>query len=230
MKRQTAASSEASQLSAKFGSSLPDWPISASSIDQRVLAVDRDVGDRLEKRFGGRCGILAAVVVDRRQHVFDGERLAVVELDALANLEAPDSGVVRGLPAFRQIGLELAGLADLRQHVVGGEVDLPHEVVLIGPRIERVGRRAVPDTGPYVAALFRRLRDGLAGQCRGKSDGDAKGRRAAHEFAPRDLAVLEELGIEIELFHDVISQLVCFGREIAGERSIGLGRYRARRS
>jgi hypothetical protein len=75
--------------------------------DHRVLAVGLDVLDRRNKALAGRLRILAAVNVDGMDDVLGYERLAVVELHALAQLEHPLGGVVRHLPALGQFAHDL---------------------------------------------------------------------------------------------------------------------------
>ena len=116
--------------------------------DDGVAALGLDVGDRLDQRLGRRFRVFAAMVIDRRHHVVGVKRLAVMELDALANLETPCRGVGRGFPAFRQFRRQFSVLAYFRQMVVQEIVDTADPGVLVGRRIERVGRRAVPPTGP----------------------------------------------------------------------------------
>ena len=88
------------------------------------------------------------MVIDRRHHVFGVKRLAIVELDALANLETPCRGVVRGFPAFRQFRHQVAIRGDFPDMVMHVHVETADPGVLVGRRIERVGRRAVPHPGP----------------------------------------------------------------------------------
>src|SRR3546814_10638971 len=84
---------------------------------------------------------------------------AVVERDALAQLEDPLGGVGVGLPAFRQLGNGLDLLVELDQAIAPQEthgLDVGRQV---GGRIEAVGRFGPIDPDPEIAAFLRRLLD-----------------------------------------------------------------------
>ncbi len=68
--------------------------------DHAVRAVGLDILDAGHDAFGAGLGVLAPVQVQRGDDVLGLERLAVVPLDALAQLEDPGLGVVAGLPSL----------------------------------------------------------------------------------------------------------------------------------
>ena len=168
-----------------------------------VLAVGLHFGDRRDDILHRRRGVLREVVIVRGDDVVGVHGLAVVEFDVLAQLECPLRGVVGGRPAGGKLAHQLARGVDLGQEVARRESHPLGEVLAVQPGVHVVGARSRADADTKMTALLGRRRDGLAGHRRSKPDGDAQGRRAAHEFAPRDLAVLEKFGVEIEFFHDV---------------------------
>ena len=154
----------------------------------RVSALDADVGHRLQQGFRGRLGILVPVVVDGSHHVVGVESLAVMEFDALANLEAPGGGIRRGLPALGQLRLEAVDRY-LGEMVVLGHVENRHVAVLEGRRIQGVGGRAVGDPDPELSALLRGRGQRRPGKQTGRehSAGPQRG-RPGHELPARNRA------------------------------------------
>ncbi len=62
---------------------------------------------RIRSNAGRQVRALGANAVGRENYVVGGERIAVLELDALAQVEAPMGRVLHCLPAFRQAGNDL---------------------------------------------------------------------------------------------------------------------------
>ena len=132
----------------------------------------------------GGLRILVPVVVDRGHHVVRVERLAVVELHPLADLEPPGRGVRRCLPALGQLRLE-PGRGDLGEVVVPGHVENRHVPVLERRRVEGIRRRAVRHADPELPALLRGGGERcLRQQARGHHPAGAEGACAGHEIAP----------------------------------------------
>jgi hypothetical protein len=127
--------------------------------DHRVLTVRLDLLDRLEDGLGRGLRLLAEMVVDRGHHVPGVQGLAVMELNPLTQLESPLNGVVRGLPALRELGDEFVGVAYLREVIAQAVPDELHVAVGKGRRIKGVGGRAVPDSDAEAAAFLRRCGD-----------------------------------------------------------------------
>ncbi len=102
-------------------------------------------------------GRVAPVQVQRIDHVFHGERLAVVEGDALAQVKNSHSfGARLRLPAFQKLGNGLVVLVDLDQSVHQHEGLIDRTPVRQLARVERVGGRAAADadfrTPPFLGA------------------------------------------------------------------------------
>ena len=152
--------------------------------DDEVVAVLLALLHGRHHRTAVAVGIEVVVLVGvAREHIVHGQRLAVVELHALADLEAPGLGVV-GFPALGKTGDRLAVVVQVGQRVVhrddgGGELigaDRP-------PGIEAVGVRTALGADPKVApAPGRRL--GRPCPQRGcGARGDAERGRVLHEVA-----------------------------------------------
>ena len=152
----------------------------------RVLAVRLDVLDRGDDALGGRLGILAAVMVERGDDVVGIERLAVVELHALAQLEGPGRGIGRSVPALGQLADEIAVRRDFGQVVAQlAETDVDHVAVEGLRRIEHVARAAAGDGDPQPPALLGR-RPRLAGERARRRRRNTKRGRAEQEITAVD--------------------------------------------
>ena len=103
------------------------------------------------------------MMVERGHHVVRVQRLAVVELDALAQGELPRRGV-GSVDRLGQFGDQAAVLGDLRQVVPRGRVHRLHVEVEEGRRIQRIRGRPVPEAAAETPSLLR-FRKGLVGEC-----------------------------------------------------------------
>ncbi len=102
------------------------------------------------------------MALQRIDHVLSREGLAVVEGDALPQLEGPDRGLVV-LDRLRQLRLRLAGFVDPGQLVVEQvAADIVGRRRLLG-RVERVGGRAGVAGDADAAAALRRVGQRPAG-------------------------------------------------------------------
>jgi hypothetical protein len=93
-------------------------------------------------------------MVDREDHIGRGQLLAVVERDALAELEHPLGGVVAGLPALGELGHRLDLLVELDQAVAPLEAHHLHVPGRVGRGIEAVGGAGAVDAELEVAAAL----------------------------------------------------------------------------
>ena len=165
-----------------------------------VLAVRLHILDGLDDADGGRAAVLAAVVIERGDHVRGGEAPAVVELDPLAQLEGPHGGVGRGLPALRELAAQRAVGADLGEVVAqlpGADVD--HVGVVDLARIQCVAGGAAGERLPEGAAAGGGLRGGEHGA--GGGDGDAERGGLADEVAAADTRRREQIPDAVVLGH-----------------------------
>ena len=129
------------------------------------------------------------MALERGDDVLGGHGLAVVEFDAVADLQRPDLGVVGRADFLGDAVLELALGRQLDDHfaphLAEGERHLRHEQ----GRIEAVGGFAADQAGLQRAALDRAFGARGAGQQRvGEGRGDAERGGAAEEIAPAQLA------------------------------------------
>ena len=165
------------------------------------------------QRLGRAVGVGEAV--DRGGDVLGRHLLAVVELDALADLERPHRGVLVGLPALGQarhrveLGVRpdevLAALREHREAAVVGDRD----------RVDRAGRRV--DRRGDVAALLHALRllvrarrvgavaaALVAGSARARQEADRAGAHAEHRAAADELAPVDPalaVGVDEMVLH-----------------------------
>ena len=149
-----------------------------------MLVVGLDVLDLGDEALADGARVLAAVNVDGMDDVLGHERLAVVELHALAQLEDPLGGVVGHLPAFRQFAHDLAvrgHLGDVAQKLPLG-IDLVR-IAAAKHAEQGVGVRAAAQRLTQLAALLRRSGLGLFGQqgCRNRRR-QAEGRGTLDEI------------------------------------------------
>ena len=139
--------------------------------------------DRGHNRLGSRLRAFLDMHVHRRDDVIGAERLAVVELHALAQVEGPDFGVGRCFPALREFADQFAGRGYLGQgleHATCAHVD--HEAVGMGTAVPGVGRVAARHADGVGATMFRRRH--------GRHAGDRKGTSRSSRFQrgpPRDI-------------------------------------------
>jgi hypothetical protein len=122
--------------------------------------------------------------VKRGDHIVRRQRLAIVESDALAQLEAPDLGVGRSLPALGERRLQAVFIVVLRQIVAQSKCQHTGEVVLDEGGIERVGR----GTATYPEAVMATLlwRGGESGVAARPESGDgAKSGGTTDQRTPR---------------------------------------------
>ena len=69
--------------------------------DDRIRTVGPYLDDRIDDGLGGRSAFGAAMIVDRRNHIFGGNRATAMERNSRADPESPGRSVGAGLPAFR---------------------------------------------------------------------------------------------------------------------------------
>ena len=162
--------------------------IAFRELDDNRVAIDAHVLDLLEKARHRGDRILAAVVVEAGDDVLGRDGLAVVELDALADLECPGLGIGRGVPLLGQFGRQLVHFVD------GGEVveEAAHaharrEAVLERRRINGIGGRTVAKADPQRTAALRFGRPCRAGSQQGRTGNrrGAGGHCTAEDGAPR---------------------------------------------
>ena len=154
-----------------------------------------------------RHGVLAHVQAHAVDHVVRGQVLAVVEGDALLELEGELGGVRVHFPGLRELGAQGQVVVELDQAVVVGAPTGVAQGLLPEQRIERVVgavlRRRHAD---HAAALGRgRLHVARAGDDRGRAGGAEAGREEAlHEVAPAQAPGLEHLPDAFDLGHLVV--------------------------
>ncbi len=127
-------------------------------IDLDDLGVRGNVGLKI-RAFG-------ANAVGGKNHVVGGEGVAVLELDALAQMEAPVGGIFLDFPAFGQRGNDLEILVARDQAFI----DIS-EMPMGGALVERIGIERFQFTLVGVAHGLRRCRhhrpgDGGTGRCK----------------------------------------------------------------
>ncbi len=153
------------------------------------------------------------------------ERLPVVELDALPDLERPDVRGGVGLPAGRELGLQGEGLVGEGEVLAGLAEHVEAALIGHGHRVDRGGRGDDAD----VDGRARLARAGPAGAAGGTRAGRAAGGQDAAEHgrgdadkgaAAQQLATGETAGHE--LVDDVIGYLVLPGPQVA-ERIVLFG-------
>ena len=171
-------------------------------VDDEPVPVRLHVRDDVEPRLDDRVGLLAPVTVQRVDAVLDGQRLAVVELDAAADLESPGLEIVRRVPLGGEIrlGRELGRVA----HDRAADLVRPHEVERGGQavRVQRVVRAVGVPADPHPAALDRRVgehrvRRGEQGGGGGRRDTGRS--KASRELAPGDAAGLVFLLVVLDV-------------------------------
>ena len=179
-------------------------------------AVGLDRLDAAEDAEGARLRLLVGMALDRRHHVGGGQLLAVVEGDALADLELPGQRVVAGAPGFGQHRYRRAvDRRGLDQHFAPGTAESVGHLARPQGRVEAVGGGATDHAELEGAALlgaFRQHR--LAEQRRGGGGEHAQSGGPAEEFAPADAAAG---GLAREKIHDVghVVSLVFGGASLA---------------
>jgi hypothetical protein len=126
-------------------------------LDLTVRDLDH-VGKLAGRRTRRGSGSLAAMQVQRIKNVLGRQRLAIVEGDALTDLEGPFLGVGRGFPAFEQLGLDHIVLVDFDKAVEGHIGLVDRHPVLQNANIEIVGGGTAADAElEHTAALGRRF-------------------------------------------------------------------------
>ena len=160
-----------------------------------------DLGDLRQNALGRRLG-LAAVHVDRIDAVVGVERLAVGELDALADVEHPlvAPGFTSQLSNSSPVGLPSASNS-IRQLQISSRRDhdgVRHRCAGRGCR----GRAAFHAQAQRAALLRRRLRQGRS---RAEPEAEAEAERggARHQLAP----VEDQAALSRRVFRHVISPL-----------------------
>ena len=153
------------------------------------LAVDLYGVDALHIAQRAGLRLLVRMALERRRHVLGRHRLAVVEFDAVADLQRPDLGVVRRADFLGDAVLELALRRQLDDHfapaLAEGEGHLGHHQ----GRVEAVGRFTADQAGLQRAAL-----DGAGGAGSARKQRVGEGRRdterggAAKEVATAELS------------------------------------------
>ena len=162
----------------------------------RVLAVGLDVGDVRDRAGAARRRVLTAMHVDRVDDIGRLEALAVVELDSLAQLEAPLGRVGSALPALRQFARQVTLRGDLHQVVS----DLPTRVRIVNLDQTAAGEGVVGgSTSERLAKLAAALGRGRPGflrqhQRRNRA-GHPEGGHLPDEIPARD-APLRELALQ----------------------------------
>ena len=125
-------------------------------------------------------------MVDRGDDVVCRNITAVMEGNALAQVEGPDRGVIRCFPAFRQVGANAAIGRDqgqVRVHAVQHRRD---EAVVSRTRIEGVRGVAMTLADLEVSALLRHFGEGFARRESGGSAKRTNGGRARQEITAVD--------------------------------------------
>ena len=151
--------------------------------DDGVVAFGTHIADSGEHALGRGLGVLAAVHVDRVDHVLNGHSLSVREFDALANLEAPDLRVGAGLPAFREVRGRRAVRTDIDDAVPDGPADGNHRRVVVLGGVERVDRVGAVQAAEHVTAALGCIGQRVSGpQGAGRRDRDSPLRSCSREI------------------------------------------------
>ncbi|MND94450.1 hypothetical protein D3C80_866670 [compost metagenome] len=161
-----------------------------------VSAVGTHLGHIAEHGLGRRSRRIAQVMVDRGDHIVDGQALAVMKLHALAQFEGPDPGIGRRRPAFCQLGDGRAIHADFSQGVVHRREADKGEGIGPGTRIKGVGGAGPGQAqAQHAAGLGRRfLGEGIHRQAHGKrSPESACGHAVLEKITAVQHAVLKRL-------------------------------------
>ncbi len=127
------------------------------------------------------------MVLERGNHILGVKGLAVVEFDALAQVERPLGGVRRHVPGFGDFGHQLTVIGHFGQLVVDRAADELHVKVFEGSGIEGIGGRTVADSQSQSAALVgscRRCGFGPEQRCRARADAERRG--IDHELTTGD--------------------------------------------
>ena len=96
------------------------------------------------------------MIVEAGDDILGGQGLAVVELNALADVEHPGLGIRGWLKGLRQFTDQFTGVGHLGEVVAAGEDHAGAEAVFGGRRIQHVGGGAVPGRHPEQAAPLGR--------------------------------------------------------------------------
>ena len=166
---------------------------------QHVRPVGLHVDDRRQKRLRRRFGAFLDVFAERIDDVLGVQRLAVVELDALAQLEGPFAGVVGRFPLDRQVRHDVHVAVQIGQAVVHLIGALDVRAVGHLRRIEGLLRSGVFRGHVDLAALDRRLRHtGARQHAAGRRRGHAQGPGPADELATVHAARLHPVDHPLE--------------------------------
>ena len=142
-----------------------------TTVEASTFLVRVEVDDRRQRDTGGG-GLLAGHPLEGEQHVLGGDVLAVVEGDALAQLDRPGLGVGRGRHRLGDGGLDLVVVVPVEQRLV--ELEAARDV---GVLHRTVGVEGV-----------------LGATAGGAVDEDAAGCRRHRRRSSRDAAGVEERG------------------------------------
>ena len=172
-------------------------------LDDEPVTIRPDVGGGIDQRLDDRVGILAPVTVEAVDAVLDGQRLAVVELDALADLEPPRLQVGRRVPLGGEVRLRL--LIRRVANDLAADLESPQVVErrVQAVRIQGVVRAVGIPADPHPAALDRRVgkhRIGRGEQGGGGRRGDTGRAESAGELTAGDTAGLVFLLIVLDEF------------------------------
>jgi hypothetical protein len=123
------------------------------------------LGDRGDDRFGSRFRPFGGVQFQRSDHIVSGERRAVVERDALPQIEGPGLGVGCRLPIGRQFADQFAIRGDFGQAIEHRAVrDDDHVGIGMGAPVPGVRRVRPGTTKTQCPATFRLCQKGHARQ------------------------------------------------------------------
>ena len=178
------------------------------------LAAGLDALDALHVAERAGLRLFVGMALERGGDVLGGHGLAVVEFDAVADLQRPDLGVVRRADLLGDAVLELAVGRQLDDHfaphLAEGERHLGHDQ----RRIEAVGGFAADQAGLEDAALDRACGARRAGEQRiGEGSGDAERGGAAKKIAPAHFAFGDVAAQEFEFVgHDEVPHSVGIDR------------------
>lgn len=176
--------------------------------DHHFLALGLDRLDVLQNAERAGFRLLVRMALERGGDILRAHRLAVVELDAVADLHRPGLGIRRSadLLGYQVLDAALRGKTDEEFAPLLAEVEC--DLAEIQRWIQAVGRLAALQAGLDDAALYRRRGESLAGQSRRQRRRDAESRRAAKEIAARDPALAGEFGEMIEFRMHVLPPFV----------------------
>ena len=174
-------------------------------VKDHIVAVGGDAVDAAHDAQRAGLRFLAGMALHGRDDIVHGHGLAVVELDALADLEPPGLGVGRCFDAFRHAHDRLARGGNLDQRLTPvGEVVIGDLARRQG-RILRVGAFAADRTNLQVPALLRPSGLRRIGEKRvRRSGGQAQRRGAAKEIAPVQRALRDFAAEIFQLIHLVL--------------------------